>query len=195
LGVEVHTSTGATEVTAEYVRTGDSVIKTHTALWAAGVLASPIGRQLGLEVDRSGRVPVQPDLTVAAHPAIYVIGDLASLRATNGKMLPGIAPVAIQQGETAAANIWRTVQGQPRRPFHYFDRGSMATIGRAAAVAQIRALHLTGLLAWLAWLTVHIFFLIGFENRMLVIVQWAWSYLSYERGARLITGPWRANPC
>jgi NADH dehydrogenase len=195
LGVEVHTSTGATEVTAEYVRTGDSVIKTHTALWAAGVLASPIGRQLGLEVDRSGRVPVQPDLTVAAHPEIYVIGDLASLRATNGKMLPGIAPVAIQQGETAAANIWRTVQGQPRRPFHYFDRGSMATIGRAAAVAQIRALHLTGLLAWLAWLTVHIFFLIGFENRMLVIVQWAWSYLSYERGARLITGPWRANPC
>jgi len=146
-------------------------------------------------VDRSGRVPVQPDLSVAGHPEIFVIGDLASSRQPNGKMLPGIAPVAIQQGNAVAANIWRAVQGQPRRPFHYFDRGSMATIGRAAAVAEIRALHLTGFLAWIAWLVVHIFFLIGFENRMLVIFQWAWSYVSYERGARLITGPWRAEKC
>ncbi|TMF04577.1 MAG: NAD(P)/FAD-dependent oxidoreductase [Chloroflexi bacterium] len=195
LGVEVHTGESATEVTADCVRTEREVIPTHTALWAAGVLASPLGRQLGVEVDRSGRVPVQPDLSVAGHPEIFVIGDLASSRQPNGKMLPGIAPVAIQQGNAVAANIWRAVQGQPRRPFHYFDRGSMATIGRAAAVAEIRALHLTGFLAWIAWLVVHIFFLIGFENRMLVIFQWAWSYVSYERGARLITGPWRAEKC
>ena len=195
LGVEVQLGTGATEVTPEYVRSGNDIIPTHTTLWAAGVQASPLGRQLGLAVDRSGRVPVQPDLSLADHPEIFVIGDLASLRKSNGKMLPGIAPVAIQQGNAAADNIWRSVQGQPRRPFHYFDRGSMATIGRAAAVAEIRALHLSGLPAWIAWLVVHIFFLIGFENRVLVIVQWAWSYFSYERGARLITGPWRAETC
>ena len=195
LGVEVQLGTGATEVTPEYVRSGNDIIPTHTTLWAAGVQASPLGRQLGLAVDRSGRVPVQPDLSLADHPEIFVIGDLASLRKSNGKMLPGIAPVAIQQGNAAADNIWRSVQGQPRRPFHYFDRGSMATIGRAAAVAEIRAVHLSGLPAWIAWLVVHIFFLIGFENRVLVIVQWAWSYFSYERGARLITGPWRADAC
>jgi NADH dehydrogenase len=195
LGVEVQLGTGATEVTPEYVRSGDDIIPTHTTLWAAGVQASPLGRQLGLAVDRSGRVPVQPDLSLADHPEIFVIGDLASLHKSNGKMLPGIAPVAIQQGNAAADNIWRSVQGQPRRPFHYFDRGSMATIGRAAAVAEIRALHLSGFPAWMAWLLVHIFFLIGFENRVLVIVQWAWSYFSYERGARLITGPWRPQAC
>jgi NADH dehydrogenase len=195
LGVEVQTGKGATEVTRDYVRSGDEVIPTHTALWAAGVQASPLGQQLGVPVDRSGRVPVQPDLSIAGHPEVLVIGDLASLRTSKGKMLPGIAPVAIQQGNAAAENIWRSVQGRPRRPFHYFDRGTMATIGRAAAVAEIRALHLSGLPAWIAWLVVHIFFLIGFENRLLVIVQWAWSYVSYERGARLITGPWRADAC
>ena len=195
LGVEVQTGKGATEVTPEYVRSGDDVIPTHTALWAAGVQASPLGRQLGVPVDRSGRVLVEPDLSIAGHPEVLVIGDLASLRRPNGKMLPGIAPVAIQQGQAAAENIWRSVQAQPRRPFHYFDRGTMATIGRAAAVAEIRALHLSGLPAWIAWLVVHIFFLIGFQNRLLVMVQWAWSYVSYERGARLITGPWRADEC
>jgi NADH dehydrogenase len=195
LGVEVQTGKGASEVTADYVRTGDETIATHTAFWAAGVQASPLGGQLGVEVDRSGRVPVQSDLSVAGHREIFVIGDLAAFRQSNGKMLPGIAPVAIQQGNAVAENIWRAIQGQPLRPFHYFDRGTMATIGRAAAVAQIRALHLSGFLAWMAWLVVHIFFLIGFENRLLVIVQWAWSYLSYERGARLITGPWRDDAC
>ena len=190
LGVEVRTGKGATDVTSTYVRTNGEAIPTRTALWAAGVLASPLGRQLGVEVDRSGRVPVAPDLSVPSHPEIFVIGDLASLRDARGKMLPGVAPVAIQQGQAAAENIWRSVQGKPRRRFHYVDRGSMATIGRAAAVAEIRALHLSGFLAWVAWLVVHIFWLIGFENRLLVMVQWAWSYLSYERGARLITGPW-----
>ncbi len=172
---------------------GDLSIATHTTLWAAGVAASPLGRQVGAEVDRSGRVPVRPDLSVAGHPEIFVVGDLAALKDAHGKMLPGIAPVAIQQGEAAAANIGRLVRGQPTKPFHYFDRGTMATIGRAHAVAEIRRLHLTGLLAWLAWLVVHIFFLIGFENRMLVLVQWAWSYVSYERGARLITGGWHGG--
>ena len=193
LGVDVRTSSVATEITADRVCVGDITISTHTTLWAAGVAASPLGRQLGVEVDRSGRVPVRADLSVAGHPEIFVVGDLAAFNAAHGKMLPGIAPVAIQQGEAAAANIGRAVRGQPTKAFHYFDRGTMATIGRAAAVAEIRRLHLTGLLAWLAWLVVHIFFLIGFENRMLVLFQWAWSYVSYERGARLITGGWHSG--
>jgi NADH dehydrogenase len=189
LGVEVRTGAVATEVTADHVCVGDLTIPTYTTLWAAGVAASPLGRQLGVEVDRSGRVPVLSDLSVPGRPEIFVIGDLAVLSdPRTHKPLPGIAPVAIQQGNAAADTIWRSISGLPRKPFHYFDRGTMATIGRAAAVAEIRRLHLWGPIAWLAWLVVHIFFLIGFENRMLVLFQWAWSYLSYERGARLITG-------
>jgi NADH:ubiquinone reductase (H+-translocating) len=190
LGVDVRTGSVATEITADRVCVGEDTISTHTTLWAAGVSASPLGRQLGVEVDRSGRVPVLPDLSVPGHPELFVVGDLAVFTQPNGKVLPGIAPVAIQQGAAAAANIGRVARGQPTQEFHYHDRGTMATIGRAAAVAEIHRLHLSGLLAWLAWLVVHIFFLIGFENRMLVLLQWAWSYLSHERGARLITGGW-----
>jgi NADH dehydrogenase len=190
LGVDVRTNATASTVTADHVQVGQTIIPTHTTLWAAGVAASPLGRELGVDVDRSGRVPVQPDLSVPGHPEVYVVGDLAILPDRHGKPLPGTAPVAIQEGEAAAHNIWRSIHGQQSRPFHYFDRGTIATIGRAAAVAQIRRLHLWGLPAWLAWLLVHIFFLIGFENRMLVLVQWAWSYASHQRGARLITGPW-----
>jgi NADH:ubiquinone reductase (H+-translocating) len=190
LGVEVRTDCIATDVTPEHVQIGDEIIPTRTALWAAGVAASPLGRQLGLDVDRSGRVAVRADLTLLGHPEVYVLGDLAAFEQDDGSHLPGVAPVAIQQGQHAARNIWRDSQGKPREPFHYVDRGTMATIGRAAAVADIRGVHLSGFLAWMAWLVVHIFYLIGFENRMLVLVQWAWSYLSYERGARLITGPW-----
>jgi len=193
LGVEVRSDSIATEISADRVCVGDEIILTHTTLWAAGVAASPLGRQLGVEVDRSGRVPVQPDLSVAGHPEIFVVGDLAAFKKPDGKMLAGIAPVGIQQGQAAAANIGRALRGQPTKAFHYVDRGTMATIGRAAAVAEIRRLHLSGVLAWLAWLVVHIFFLIGFENRMLVLFQWAWSYMSYERGARLITGGWHAG--
>jgi NADH:quinone reductase (non-electrogenic) len=193
IGVEVQTGKSVTDIQPDYVLAGDEKIPACTTLWAAGVAASSLGRQLGVDVDHSGRVPVQPDLTVAEHPEVFVIGDLASLRQSNGKMLPGIAPVAIQEGEAAAENIWRSMHGQPRRAFRYVDRGTMATIGRAAAVAEIRALHLSGFPAWLAWLLVHLFFLIGFENRLLVMVQWAMSYFSYERGARLITEPWRAQ--
>jgi NADH dehydrogenase len=193
LGVEVRTSRVVTDVTPEQVRAGSEIIPAHTTLWAAGVAASPLGLQLGVEVDRAGRVAVEPDLSLADHPEVFVVGDLAAFTEQDGKPLPGIAPVAIQQGKAAAVNIWRSIQGRPRNAFHYFDKGTMATIGRAAAVAEIRWLHLSGILAWLAWLVVHIFFLIGFENRMLVLVQWAWSYFSYERGARLITGPWHAG--
>src|SRR5262249_18176043 len=145
LGVEVRVKTTATEVTTDHVTVGAERIETHTTLWAAGVAASALGHQLGVDVDRSGRVPVQPDLSVAGHPEVFVVGDLAALKQANGKMLPGNAPVAIQQGEATAANIWRDLRGEPRRPFHYFDRGTMATIGRAAAVAEIRWLHLSGI--------------------------------------------------
>jgi NADH dehydrogenase len=191
LGVEVRSDVLATNLTVDSVQLGEQVVHTHTVLWAAGVEASPLGRQLGVEVDRSGRVPVAPDLTVPGHPDVFVVGDLAAFRRPDGTFLPGIAPAAIQAGQAAAANIWRTINGQPRRPFRYFDRGTMATIGRAAAVVDIRGLHLSGFVAWMAWLVVHIFYLIGFENRLLVLMQWAWSYLSYERGARLITGAWQ----
>jgi NADH:quinone reductase (non-electrogenic) len=193
LGVEVRTGAAASNLTADYVQVGDERIPTHTTLWAAGVAASPLGRALGVEVDRSGRVPVSPDLSVAGHPEVFVIGDLASLADRHGKPLPGVAPVAMQQGTAAAANIWRSIRGQPRRPFHYFDRGTMATIGRASAVGQIWLVHVTGLVAWMAWLAIHIFSLIGFDNRLQVLLQWAASYLSYERGARLITGPWQVG--
>lgn len=193
IGVEVRTGEGATDIQPDHVTIGDHVIPTCTVLWAAGVASSPLGRQLGVEVDRSGRVPVQPDLSVAGHPEIFVVGDLALAKQSNGKPLPGLAPVAIQQGESAGDNIWRAINGQPRRAFRYFDRGTMATIGRAAAVADIRGLHLSGFLAWLAWLFIHLLYLIGFENRVLVLIQWAASYVSYERGARLITGPWHAG--
>jgi NADH dehydrogenase len=194
IGVEVHTGTGATDVQPDHVMSGDQKIPTYTTLWAAGVESSSLGRQLGLDVDRSGRVSVQPDLSIPGHPEVFVIGDLAAFQHTkNGQLLPGIAPVAIQQGEAAAHNISRSIASKPRQPFSYFDRGSMATIGRAAAVAEIRGLHLSGFVAWLAWLFVHLLFLIGFENRVLVLVQWAASYISYERGARLITGPWHAD--
>jgi NADH dehydrogenase len=194
LGVEVRTGAGATDIQADHVMVGDECIPTYTTLWAAGVAASPLGRQIaGAAADRSGRVRVEPDLSLSGHPEVFVIGDLALFRTRDGKVLPGIAPVAIQQGEAAADNIIRSMHGEPRRDFKYFDRGTMATIGRAAAVAEIRFIHLSGLLAWLAWLLVHLFYLIGFENRLLVIVQWAASYVSYERGARLITGGWQAG--
>ncbi|HUJ14878.1 MAG TPA: NAD(P)/FAD-dependent oxidoreductase [Thermoanaerobaculia bacterium] len=159
-------------------------IATHTVLWAAGVQASPLAKTLGVPLDRAGRVLVNDDLTVPGHPEVYVIGDLATL----SRPVPGVAPAAIQEGEHAAKNIERAIRGKPPLPFHYFDKGSLATIGRAAAVADFGRIHIAGFPAWFAWLAVHIFFLIGFRNRVLVILQWAWAYLTYERGARLITG-------
>ncbi|MBZ5654266.1 MAG: NAD(P)/FAD-dependent oxidoreductase [Acidobacteriia bacterium] len=188
LGVEVRTSHMVTRVEPGAVVVGEERIPAQVVLWAAGVAASPLGRRLGVPIDRAGRVLVQPDLSVPGHREVFVIGDLAALADENGKMLPGVAPVAIQQGEYVAKTIARDLEHQPRRSFHYHDKGSLATIGRAAGVAQFGKFNLSGYFAWLAWLFIHIFFLIGFRNRLLVMIQWAWSYLTYERGARLITG-------
>ncbi len=177
-----------TSVEAGAVRVGETRIVAAVILWAAGVAASPLGKALGVPVDRAGRVLVRPDLSIPGHSEVFVIGDLAALKDENGKMLPGVAPVAIQQGKFVARTIRRDLAGKPRENFHYWDKGSLATIGRAAAIAQFGKIHISGFVAWLSWLFVHIFFLIGFRNRLLVFIQWAWSYVTYERGARLITG-------
>jgi NADH dehydrogenase len=188
LGVDVRTSSIVTRIEPGAVWVGDARIPAQVVLWAAGVAASPLGRKLGVPLDRAGRVLVQPDLSIPDHPEVFVIGDLAALQDENGKMLPGVAPVAMQQGDWVARTIARDLDHQPRRSFRYNDKGSLATIGRAAGVAQFRKFSLSGYFAWLAWLFIHIFFLIGFRNRVIVMIQWAWSYLTYERGARLITG-------
>jgi NADH dehydrogenase len=177
LGVDVRTSQMVTRIEPGLVWVGDQQIPAPVVLWAAGVAASPLGRKLGVPVDRAGRVLIHPDLSIPGHPEVFVIGDLASLNDEKGKMLPGVAPVAIQQGDWVAQNIARDLEKQPRRDFHYRDKGSLATIGRAAAVAQIGKFELSGYFAWLAWLFIHILFLIGSRNRLIVMIQWAWSYL------------------
>jgi NADH dehydrogenase len=191
IGVEVRTGTPVTRVTPDAVWLGGEQIRARTVLWAAGVAASPLARALGVPLDRAGRVIVKPDLSLPGHDLVFVIGDMAAFRGPDGQALPGLAPVAIQQGQAVARTILRRLAGEPARPFQYRDKGSMATIGRAAAVAVIGRLQLSGLPAWLAWLFVHILFLIGFRNRFLVLFEWAWAYVSWQRGARLITGPWR----
>ena len=188
LGVEVRTSTMVTGIVPSAVFIGETRVASAVTLWAAGVAASPLGKKLGAPTDRAGRVLVNPDLSIPDHPEVFVIGDLAALKDENGKWLPGVAPTAMQEGRAAAANIGRDLKHQPRKDFHYFDKGSLATIGRSAGIAQFGKLHISGFIAWLSWLFVHIFFLIGFRNRILVMIQWAWSYFTYERGARLITG-------
>jgi NADH dehydrogenase len=188
LGVEVHTSTMVTGIEPAAVRMGETRLLAAVTLWAAGVAASPLGKKLGTPVDRAGRVLVNPDLSIPGHPEVFVIGDLAALKDESGKMLPGVAPTAIQEGKATARNIARDLHGESRQNFHYFNKGSLATIGRAAAIAQFGKVHISGFIAWLSWLFVHIFFLIGFRNRLIVLIQWAWSYVTYERGARLITG-------
>jgi NADH:ubiquinone reductase (H+-translocating) len=188
LGVEVRSSAMVTGITPGVVWVGDERIPAAVILWAAGVAASPLGKKLGVPTDRSGRVLVSGDLSIPQHPEVFVIGDLASLKDQHGNPLPGVAPVALQEGRAVAKTIKGDLHKAPRKDFHYLDKGSLATIGRAAAVAQFRKLHISGYFAWLAWLFVHIFFLIGFRNRLIVLIQWAWSYITYERGARLITG-------
>jgi NADH dehydrogenase len=188
LGVEVRTGEMVTSIDAEGVIIGTERIEAKTVLWAAGVAASPLGRTLGVPLDRAGRVRVDPELTIPGRRDVYVIGDLASLD-QGGKPIPGVAPAAIQEAKHAAGNILRGLRGEPLVPFHYVDKGSLATIGRAAAVADLGRLKLSGLLAWLAWLFVHILFLIGFRNRFAVFFSWAWSFITYDRGARLISGP------
>ncbi|HET7754600.1 MAG TPA: NAD(P)/FAD-dependent oxidoreductase [Anaeromyxobacteraceae bacterium] len=187
LGVDVRTSSLVTAIDAEGVFCGAERIRTNTVLWGAGVQGSPLARALGVPLDRAGRVIVRPDLTVPGHDEVYVVGDLAAVAQEGRPPVPGVAPAAIQEGKHAARNVLASLRGEPRQPFRYVDKGSLATIGRAAAVADLRGLRLSGFVAWLAWLLVHIFFLIGFRNRVFVILQWAWHYATFDRGSRLIT--------
>jgi len=188
LGVEVRLNSAVTDVKSGEIQIGSELLPATLVVWAAGVSASPLGRELGSPTDRNGRVLVEADLTLPGHPQVFVIGDLASLKQAEGTLLPGVAPVAMQQGRWVAKQIAADMAGEPRKPFHYLDKGSLATIGRAAAVANFGKVHISGLLAWLSWLFIHILFLVGFRNRIIVMIQWAWSYFTYDRGARLITG-------
>ncbi len=195
LGVEVRTGALVTDIAADHVVYLDGEhevwLATKTVLWGAGVQAEALGRALahrtGAELDRAGRVRVGSDLTLPDHPEIFVIGDLALCVGREGKPLPGIAPVALQQGQFVARVIEARLKGRPTPSFEYHDRGSMATIGRGAAVADLGWVRLSGYPAWLSWLFVHLLFLIGFHNRLLVLIQWAWCYFSRNRSARLIT--------
>jgi NADH dehydrogenase len=187
LGIEVRTNAHVTRVEADAVYIGEERFPAAVALWAAGVQASPLGKLLGAPTDRCGRVLVGPDLALPTHPEVFVIGDLAALQQANGHPVPGVAPAAIQMGRWAAKNIIRDLENQPRRDFAYLDKGSLATIGRAAAVAEFGKLHISGFVAWLAWLLIHVFFLIGFRNRVLVMMEWAWSYVTFQKSSRLIT--------
>jgi len=187
-GVEVRVSTPITEVDVEGVIAGGERIDAGTVLWSAGVAASPLAASLNVRRDRAGRVIVDGDLSVPEHPEVFVAGDLALFLCQTGAPLPGVAQVAIQQGRHAARNVLRDIERKPRLPFRYHDRGNMAVIGRAAAVAEIRGLKLSGYAAWLVWCFIHILYLIGFRNRFVVMFEWAWSYFSDQRGARLITG-------
>jgi NADH:ubiquinone reductase (H+-translocating) len=166
----------------------------RTVIWAAGVAAASVAGRLadaaGIETDRAGRITVEPDLTLPGHPEVIALGDMVRVKAVDGDVqdLPGVAPVAMQQGRYAAASVKRRLAGRTPKPFHYIDKGNLATIGRARAVAEIKGLHFGGPLAWLLWLGIHIFYLIGFQNRILVLTRWSFSFLTRGRGARLITG-------
>ncbi len=187
LGVEVREGTPVTQVAEGLVTIGTEALAAHTILWAAGVAASPIGRDLGPDLDGAGRVVVEPDLAAPGHRGVFVIGDLACFTHQTGKPLPGVAQVAKQMGAHAAKNVSRLMRGEATTPFHYFDPGNMATIGRAAAIADFGWLRLSGFPGWLMWLFVHIVFLIGFRNRLSVMLQWAAAYFTYQRSVRLIT--------
>jgi len=187
LGVEVVTGTPVSEITADGYRLGDVFVQAKTVLWAAGVAASPLGALLDVQRDRAGRVPVQPDLTVSGHPAIFVAGDLASLQ-QDGKPVPGVAPAAKQMGTHVARVIRARLRGAAPPAFRYRDYGNLATIGRMAAVVDLHGFKLSGILAWWFWLSAHVFFLIGFRNRIIVLINWAWAYFTYQRAARIVLG-------
>jgi len=187
LGVRVLTGAKVTGIDEHGVYLGPECIRAATVIWAAGVRATALTERLGAPLDRAGRVLVNRDLTVPGHHNVFAIGDMTYLE-QDGKPLPGVSPVAMQMGRRVAGNIRNDLADKPYEEFHYFDKGNMATIGRKAAIAEIGKLHLSGFMAWMAWLVVHIFFLIGFRNRFMVLFNWAWSYFTYQRGARLITG-------
>lgn len=193
LGVQVWTSAKVTQVSAGGAIIGTEQIAASTVLWAAGVRAADVGRTLGASVDQVGRVQVNADLTIPEHPEVFVAGDLANCKGADDKPLPGVALVAMQQGIHVANAIRNDLAGRPRSPFKYFDMGQLATIGRSRAVCEIFGLRMSGRIAWWVWLLVHIYRLSGFRNRLMVLIQWAWSYLTFSRGARLIVGKeWRA---
>lgn len=190
LGVEVLLNTKVTDVNAEGVEVelggNKQFIQARTVVWAAGVLPSSLGKSLGVSLDRAGRVNVEPTLSLKDHPEVFVIGDMANTPDGRGGSLPGLAPVAIQQGRHCARSIVRLARGEPASPFKYVDKGQMATIGRSRAVMQFGKVRMTGFPAWIMWLVVHLYFLIGFRNRFFVILDWAWAYVTFRRGARLI---------
>jgi NADH dehydrogenase len=186
IGVEVRLGQPITGMDERAVQLGGERIPTRTILWAAGVSAVPLGAGLGLPVDRLGRVIVEPDLSVPGHPEVFVVGDLAAFPHGAGDPLPGVAPVAIQQGAWAATNLQATLAGRPRQPFHYRDKGSMATLGRGRAVARVGGLSFTGYPAWLAWLFIHLMLLVDFRSRVFVFFEWLWAYLTTQPRARLI---------
>ncbi|HEX4948888.1 MAG TPA: NAD(P)/FAD-dependent oxidoreductase [Blastocatellia bacterium] len=188
LGVNVRVNTKVTNIDERGAHLGDHIIRSATVIWGAGVQATAFAAKLGVPHDRAGRVIVEPDLTLPGYKNVFAIGDMTSFTHQDGKPLPGVSPVAMQMGRTAARNILHALKGEPYERFRYVDKGNMATIGRNAAVADLGKLHLSGFLAWLAWLFVHLIFLIGFRNRVAALFNWAWSYFTYQRGSRLITG-------
>jgi NADH:ubiquinone reductase (H+-translocating) len=192
LGVEVSLGAPVTDVDASGVTIGATRLEARTVIWAAGVAASPAGQWIGAKTDRAGRIEVEPDLSVPGHPEIFAIGDTASMHNASGKPLPGVAPVAKQQGHYVGKLIRLRQKGMPRaEPFRYRDYGNLATIGRKAAIIDFGWIHLRGFVAWLIWTVAHIYFLIGFRNRAVVALNWLWAYFTFQRGARLITGPLR----
>jgi NADH dehydrogenase len=193
IGVVVRTETFVTDIRRGTVEAAGWTIPTHTVIWAAGNTASPLLKSLHSPLDRQGRAIVGRDCTIPGHPEVFVLGD-AALFEQDGRPLPGVSPAAIQMGRYAAGAIRRDLAGKPREPFRYWDKGQLAVIGRGQAVADIGRLHFSGFIAWLLWIFVHIFFLIGFRNRVIVMLEWAWAYFTYQRGARLITEPWRPEP-
>lgn len=187
LGVEVRTGARVTGIEAHGVWVGSEFIPAHTTFWAAGNKASSLGNHLGVPLDGAGRVPVGPDLTVKGHPEIAIVGDLAACRNVDGTLVPGVSPAAIQMGKHTARNIRHALRGEERTPFRYFNKGELATIGRHKAIANFGFFTVTGYPAWFVWLFVHIMYLVGFRNRLVVLIQWGYMYLTYRRGVRLIT--------
>ncbi|HVR42874.1 MAG TPA: NAD(P)/FAD-dependent oxidoreductase [Thermoanaerobaculia bacterium] len=192
-GVEVRTGKLVSGIDERGATVGEERIAARTVVWAAGVQASALAKSVGAPLDEAGRVRVEPDLSVPGHPELFVVGDLAAIE-QDGEPVPGVAPAAIQEGRHAARQIRRDLAGRERAPFRYRNRGSLATIGRAAAVGELGRLHLSGWPAWMAWLLIHVYFLIGFRNRLFVMLQWAWAYATQKRGARLITGDRAGEP-
>lgn len=188
LGVEVRLNSFVNEIEPGKLKVGDEWFECDVVLWATGVAASPLGSRLGVETDRAGRVKVEPDLSIPGHPNIFVIGDMVHLLQENGEPVPGVSPAAMQMGSATSENILAEIKGKPRKNFVYVDKGSMATIGRSRAIAQVFGMKFRGFIAWLMWLFLHVVFLIGFRNRLFVLMGWFWAYLTRERSARLITG-------